>query len=238
LKKKIFILFFIFLFYKSFSQDGYFYSSKKKPDKYFIAIGYGFGTAHWKSVFKSTEFYAKDGAVINTGDFKFSANSPTRNYDVNVLAPINRIRLGMGIDFEFHYLAQLKIHSKEGEEYLLFEEGLRFDKIYLQLEVPLELDVNKRCSLNLNLKLGTLGFTNVKRYNFLGDTPFPFSYHMASGVVADYRIYSKIYFYLYPSLEYKFFHNSSSKTTVEIKHNIFSACLQAGIRFNLGMQDD
>ena len=217
-----------------FSQTSYFYHAQKSGEKYFVALGYGVGTAHWKSVFTSAEFYDKDGSVINTGDFEFSANSPTRNYDVNVMAPIGKVRVGLGIDFEFHYLAQLKIFSKEGEDYLLFDEGLRFDKIYLQTEIPFKFDTDKKYSFSWNAKLGWFGYTNVKRFNFLGEKPFPVSIMGCTGVVADYRIYPRVYAYVLPNFEYKFYDNSGLEAPVQIRHNVFSVSVLLGLRVDLG----
>lgn len=234
MKKNTIIFFFVFSFLEGFSQSGYFYHATKSTEKYFVGVGYGAGTAHWKSVFKSTEFYDKDGAVINAGDLKFSANSPTKNYDVNVMAPIKRVRIGLGISFEFHYLSQLKVYTKESEEFLLFDEGLRFDKIYLQTELPFKYDTDKKYSFNWSMKLGWFGYTNVKRFNFLGDRPFPISFMISSGVTADYEIYPKVYAFILPHLEYKFYDNSRSETIVEIRHNVFSACLLGGVRVDLG----
>jgi hypothetical protein len=232
------LLFSFILFYlHSFSQSGYFYPASQNTDKYFIGGGYGVGTAHWKSVFKSTEFYDKDGSVINTGDLKFSANSPTQNYDVNVMAPVKKIRIGLGISFEFNYLSQLKIYTKDGQDFLLFDEGLRFDKIYLQTEIPLKYDANRKYSLSWNMKLGWFGYTNIKRFNFLGDRPFPISFLGSSGIIADYEIYPKVYAFLLPNLEYKFYDNTHVESIVEIRHNVFAACLLGGIRIDLGPSD-
>lgn len=217
-----------------YSQKGYFYHATKSGEKYFVALGYGVGTAHWNSVFKSAEFYDKDGSVINTGDMKFSSNSPTRNYDVNVMAPIGKARFGLGIDFEFHYLAQLKIYTKEGEDYLLFDEGLRFDKVYLQAEIPFRFDTDKKYSFSWNAKIGWFGYTNVKRFNFLGEKPFPISALICSGVVADYEIYPRVYAYVLPNLEFKFYDNSGIEAPVQIRHNVISASLLFGIRVDLG----
>src|ERR1041385_1564303 len=95
MKKSLPIVFLLF-FFSGFAQvsNGYFVKSKG-GDKYFVALDFGMGTAHWNSLFQSTEFYDKDGSVINKGDFHFGANSPVRQYDVNVLAPVRHIRLGL-----------------------------------------------------------------------------------------------------------------------------------------------
>lgn len=217
-----------------YAQDGYFYQGNKSGQKYFVALGYGFGTAHWGSVFKSTEFYDKDGKVINMGDLEFSANSPTRNYDVNVMAPIGKARFGLGIDFEFHYLTQLKIYTKEGQDYLLFDEGLRFDKMYLQAEIPLNYNSKKKYSFSWNSKVGWFGYTNVKRFNFLGEKPLPISVMTCTGVVLDYEIYPRVYAYVLPNFEYKFYDNSTLEVDVQIRHNVFSASILCGIRVDLG----
>jgi hypothetical protein len=234
MKKIVVISCLIFFSLQGFSQSGYFYHATKSSEKYFVALGYGMGTAHWNSVFKSTEFYDKDGSVLNMGDLKFSANSPTRNYDVNVMASIGRARYGLGIDFEFHYLAQLKIYTKEGEDFLLFDEGLRFDKIYLQAEVPFKYDSDKKYSFSWNSKIGWYGYTNVKRFNFLGEKPFPVSLMFCSGVVADYEIYPRIYAYVLPNVEYKYYDNSGLEAIVKIRHNVFSISMLCGIRVDLG----
>jgi hypothetical protein len=234
MKKSLLISFLLLSFFAGFSQGGYFFHAVKSSEKYFVAVDYGMGAAHWKSVFKSTEFYDKDGAVINSGDLKFTANSPARIYDVNVMAPVKRVRIGLGIAFEFNYLAQLKVYTKEGEDFLLFDEGLRFDKIYLQTEVPFKYDTDKKYTFNWNIKLGWFGYTNVKRFNFLGDRPFPISFLIASGVTADYEIYPQIYAFVLPNLEYKFYDNYNTDTPVQIRHNVFSASILCGIRVDLG----
>lgn len=234
MKKIIFITCFVLSSLAGISQKGYFFNAKKTSEKYFVALGYGVGTAHWNSTFTSAEFYGKDGSVINDGDLKFVGNSPTKNYDVNVMAPVMGIRIGLGVNFEFHYLSQLKIYTKEGEDYLLFDEGLRFDKIYLQTEVPLFYNNDMKYSFSWNMKLGWFGYTNVKRFNFLGEKPFPISVMGSSGVVVDYEIYPRIYVFALPNLEYKLYDNSGQEAPVNIRHNVFSASILAGIRVDLG----
>ena len=233
MKKYLLILFFLFSLC-GFSQEGYFYHKKGEGDKYFIALGFGEGTAHWNSVFKSTEFYDKDGMVINKGDFKFGANSPTKHYDVNVLAPIKHIRIGLGISFEHHYLSQLKIYNKTGEEYLLFDESLRFDKIYLNTEIPFNYNSKKKYSFNWNLKFGWFGYTNVRRFNFIGEKPFPIAVHAETGITADYQVYSNIYLFAYPNIEYKYYNNSRSEAPVDIVHKVITASVIGGIRVDMG----
>jgi hypothetical protein len=234
MRKILLISFFLLFCFAGFSQSGYFFHSIKSSEKYFVSLGYGAGSAHWNSVFKSTEFYDKDGTVIHTGDLKFSANSPSKHYDVNVMAPIKHIRVGLGISFEFNYLSQLKVYTKDGEDFLLFDEGLRFDKVYLQAEVPFKYDSNKKYSFNWNIKAGWFGYTNVKRFNFLGDKPFPISFLVASGITADYELYPQIFVFLQPSLEYKFYDNHNTDTPVQIRHNVFTGCVLGGIRVDLG----
>lgn len=229
----IFTACFFLSFFNGYSQNGY-YRPMERGEKYFVAVGYGVGTAHWNSVFKSTEFYDKDGAVIHSGNLKFSANSPTKNYDVNVMAPIKHIRVGLGIDFEFHYIAQLKVFTKEGDEYMIFDEGLRFDKIYLQTEIPFKYNTDQRYSLSWSMKLGCFGYTNVKRFNFLGDKPFPLSILACSGVTIDYELYPKVYAYVLPNLEYKYYDNSGLEAPVDIRHGVLSVSVLAGLRVDLG----
>lgn len=213
--------------------NGYFVKSKGY-DKYIVSLGYGHGTAHWNSNFAGTEFYDKDGSVINRGDFHFGANSPTRQYDVNVLAPIKHIRLGLGISFEHHYLSQLKIYTESGEEYLLFDEGLRFDKIYFNTEIPFKYESKKKYSFNFNFHAGWFGYTNVKRFNFIGEKPFPVAVFAGAGIIADYEIYPQVYFFAFPNLEYKLYDNSHTEAPVQIRHSVFTASILGGIRIDLG----
>jgi hypothetical protein len=233
--KKLLLNIFLFSFFQNcFSQEGYFYHKKGEGDKYFVSLGYGEGIAYWNSVFKSTEFYDKDGSVINRGDFEFIANSPTKHYDVNVLAPIKKIRLGLGICFEHHYLSQLKFYSKSGEEYLLFDEGLRFDKIYLNAEIPFKYISNKKYSFSWNVHCGWFSYTNVKRFNFIGEKPFPIAILGCAGMTADYEIYPAIYVFAFPNIEYKYYNNARSEAPVDIVHRVFSASVIGGIRVDMG----
>ena len=235
MKKIVYTFFFFFLSFLGFSRSpsqAYFYNPVKGGDKYFISVGYGVGTAHWSSVFKGTEFYDKDGAVINNGDLKFSANSPTKHYDANVSAPIKHIRCGLGISFEQHYLAQLKIYTKDGQDFLLFDEGLRFDKMYLHLEVPFKYDSKQDYSINWDMRIGWFGYTNIKRFNFVGERAT--SFLVASGFTVDYEMYPKVYVYLFPNLEFKYYDNSRNETSVDIRHRVFTANIVGGIRVDLG----
>ena len=233
--RKILPICFFLISVCGFSQvsNGY-YAKSKGGDKYFVALGYGMGTAHWNSLFQSTEFYDKDGTVINTGDFHFGANSPTRNYNINVLAPIKHIRLGMGIDFEHHFLAQLKVYDKAGVENLLFDESLRFDKIYFQTEVPLKYDSRKKYSFSFFGKFGWFGYTNVKRFNFIGEKPFPIAILAGTGITADYEVLPQVYVYLLPNFEYKIYDNSRTEAPVQIRHSVFTYNVLGGIRVDLG----
>lgn len=212
-----------------------FFQKSGRGNKYFIAAGVGIGSARWNSLFQNTEFYDKDGSVINRGDFHFGAKSPTRSYDVNVQAPLKKIRLGLGICFEHHYLAELKVYDRDGSEYLLFDEGLRFDKIYFNSEIPLKYASRKKYSINLNFRTGWFGYTNVKRFNFIGEKPFPIAILAATGVTVDYELFQPVYAFIHPSFEYKLYDNSRTEAPVQIVHQVFHFALLAGIRVDLKM---
>lgn len=215
--------------------ESYFYHARK-ADKYFFSVAYGEGTARWNSVFKNADFYDKDGAVINSGDFKFSATNPTKHLDANVSAPFKKIRLGLGISFEEHYMNQLRFYNKKGDEILLFDETMRFDKLYFHSEVPFHYATKNKYSFNWNFRLGWYGYTNVRRVNFLGDKPFPVSFLVASGVTMDYEIYPKVFIFIFPNLEYKYYSNSGTEAPVEIRHNVFTANVLAGVRVNFAQR--
>lgn len=222
------------------AQGKNFYPSKDLDwgKKYYVAVHYGTGTSRWRSSFKDTEFYDKDGKVINTGDLRFTAKSPTRHYDVNVLAPVKNIYLGMGIAFEFDYLAELKVFLKDGYEFMLFEEGMRFDKIYFQMEKPFKNEKKRPYNISLAFKAGWYGYTNVKRFNFLGEKPIPLSFLVGTGATFDYEVYRKVFVYAQPYFEYKIYDNFNNEAEVHIVHNVFGLCLNTGLRVDLGKLTD
>ncbi len=234
MNKNIFIALLSAIYLNVSAQTEYAFHSQK-GDKYFVSLGYGYGTAQWSSVFKNTEFYDKDGAVIKSGDFNFKGDSPIKYYDVNVMAPVKHVRLGLGIAFEYHYLAELKIYSQGGDAYLMFNEGMRFDKVYLQIEKPFKYDSKKKYSLSMNVKLGMFGYTNMNRFNFLGEKPYPFTCLVATGLVLDYEIYPHVYAFAIPNIEYKFYSNTHTDTPVQVIHHVFAESIQGGIRVDLGM---
>ena len=229
----------LFLFFASFIKLLYsqnipsYYTKTKAGDKYFISAGLGVGTAKWNSLFENTDFYDKDGAVINKGDFYFGAKSPTTTYDLNVLVPIKHIRFGLGIGFEYHYLTQLQVYDKSGSNYLLFDEMMRFDKIYLDIQVPFKYSSRKKYSFNWDMRCGWFGYTNVKRFNFIGEKPFPLAIWANTGVMVDYLIYHQILLFLYPNFEFKYYSNSHTEDPVDITHRIMSASIIGGVRVNL-----
>lgn len=229
--KSIHIVLLVILSNPGFSQSGSF--SPKPGDKYFVSVGYGVGTAHWVSSFKSTDFYDKDGSIIHTGDLKLKANSTTKHYDANVSIPIKHVRVGLGISFEYHYLNEIKVYASNFSEYLLFNEGLRFDKMYLHLEVPFKYNSTKDYSISWNARLGWYGYTYVRRINFVGETPFAMSLLGTTGFTVDYKLYPDVYVFLMPNFEFKYYNNSKADADVDIHHNIFTTNIIGGIRVDL-----
>ena len=232
---KIIVVSFLFCFsIAGFTQSEYIFHPKHKGDKYFISLAYGQGTARWISIFQNTEFYDKDGGALHKGDLLIRAKCPTKHVDVNVSAPIKNIRVGFGISFENHYLTELILYNKDGSDYLLFDESMRFDKIYLHVEAPFKFDSPKKYSFGANLRFGWFEYSNVKRINFLSDNPFSFSMLTALGITADYEIYKGIYTFLFPNVEYKYYDNSRSENPVQIQHNVFTFNALLGVRVDLG----
>lgn len=218
---------------------GYYQALDRKYKKYFVGVSYGVGTANWYSNLGSTELYDINGSVIRSGDMRFKAKNSTKALNLEVSAPVSRVRIGLGVSFENFYLDKLDIVSNTpGADgaVIVYDESFRFEKFYSQIEVPFSFTTTKPYSFGFKGNIGYFGFSGVKHFNFFGDEHQARTFFTNLGLVGDYKILTHSYFYINPSFEYKYFHNAMSEAPSEIVHNIFSFSIMAGIRFDVSRE--
>ena len=78
-------------------------------DVIFISVGYGIGQAYWYSKLTHSSIYDKGGSAIQSGTFKFRANNTSTFTDINVLFPVGKFRLGLGLNFEKFFLTKMEV---------------------------------------------------------------------------------------------------------------------------------
>jgi hypothetical protein len=222
----------------SSAQFGYFKRLERKQEKYFVGLGYGVGTAHWRSNLDNSQLYDKFGAVIQSGYIRFKAKNSTEFLDLTVQFPLAKIRLGMGINFEKYFLDKLEITASPGADakVILFDESFRFEKFFGIIEVPFWPESKSDFSLSGNSRLGYFGYSGVERLNFFGEESLAKTYFGNLGFIADYRFYPHAYVFVNPSFEYKYFKNSPQENPSIIRHNIFSYMISAGVRVDVSRE--
>ena len=240
LHKTIFAVLFAACTFGALAQTtGYYQTLDRKFKKYFVGISYGIGTASWYSNLGNTELYDKNGSVIRSGDMRFKAKNSTDLLNLEVSAPLAKIRVGLGVSFENFYLDKLTISSNTpGADgaIIVYDESFRFEKFYMQVETPFKFDTEKPYSFGFKGHIGYFGFSGVKHFNFFGDEHEARTFFTNLGLVGDYKILSHTYFYINPSCEYKYFRNSPAEAPSEIKHNIVSFSIMGGLRFDVSRE--
>ncbi len=218
---------------------GYYQGLDRKNKKYFVGFSYGTGATRWFSNLGSSELYDSHGGIIRSGDMRFKARNTTHMLNLEVSAPVSRVRLGLGIAFENYSLDKLSITSNTpgvDGAIVIYDESFRFEKFYAQVEVPFKFDSDKSYSFGFKGHLGYFGYSGVKHYNFFGSEYDARTFFSTIGLVGDYRILAHSYFYVNPSFEYKYFKNSPVETPSEIRHNIISFNIVAGLRFDVSRE--
>lgn len=208
--------------------------SKGMEKMYFVTVGYGVGSAKWFSNMGNAELYDLDGSVIQSGDLKYRMDNSTKVINLEVCAPIKKVRLGMGISFEEYFLDKMVIKDAiDDGSHLVFNESFRFDKMYLQLQVPFDKLSGSNFSVGLKEHIGYFGFTGVENINFFGEEALAKTYFVNTGAIAHYRLFPHTYVYVNPSIEYKYFNNSKLERPASINHNIITFSIVGGLRFDV-----
>lgn len=215
--------------------QGY-YTNQKKDKKYYVSLSYGVGSARWFSHFNDAALYNIDGSVLRSGDLKIQASNPLFSYNFSVCAPVGNVRLGMGICFEKFSMDKLSILSVDSvgsnipNSYVLFTENFWFNEIYGMIQVPFNFCKGKPYELDFIGNMGFYGYDGVKHLNFFGDDQVAKTYLINAGFLFDYEVVDYTRIFIYPEIEYKYFHNNLNESPATIVHNIFAFVLQFGIR--------
>lgn len=219
--------------------QGYFKGMNTKQKKYFIGAGYGISQCRWYSSITHSELYDKNGGVIKEGEVKFQIENKTTQLNLEVLMPVKKIRLGLGIAFEEFFLDKLtleKANKGSLETQIVFDETFLVNKLFVQIEVPFKPETASSFSLNFNGRLGYFNFSGVNRINFFGEEPMAKTYFSSAGILADYKLYPHIYVFVFPHLEFKYFDNSRLETPSDIVHKIFSGVALGGLRIDMSKE--
>jgi len=218
---------------------GYYQKLDRKYKKYFVGIGYGLGTASWFSNLGSTQLYNNSGGVIRSGDMRFRAQNSTRLLNMEISAPVSKVRIGLGISFEDFYLDKLTLSSNtpgaDGKE-IVFDDSFRFEKFYAQIEAPFKFETDKPYSFGFKGNVGYYGYSGGSHFNFFGDSQLARTFFVNLGLMGDYKLFPHAYFFINPSFEYKYFRNSQTEAPSEIIHNIISFSAVAGLRFDVSRE--
>ena len=229
---------FIFLFIIC-SRGVLFAQSKTKnkktfhEEKYFLSLSYGLGQARWFSKIINADLYNPTGTKVKDGSFSFRAINRTSSLHIEVLVPVSKIRLGMGINFENFNLDKLQFKNGNNKEILYpFNESFRTDKITAIIECPINWLEKTPFNMCIQNKLGYVGYTKVSSPNLFGEAAVPRTFFAAAGVLFDYEIIKKIFLFVAPSISYNYCSTSPSDLPLNIKHTIITENLMGGIRFN------
>lgn len=214
---------------------------KKNNEKYLVYVAYGMGNAHWFSELKETSIYDQHGSAITSGDMKFRAKNSSQFYDLGVLFPAGNLRFGLGMNFEKFFLTQIVLQNsvqQTGGSGIIFDESFRFDKIYMQMEVPFWPDARSKYSLSANMNLGFFSFNNVDRINLFGSDALANSTFVNVSPVADITIFPGVSIFLRPVCEFKYFKNQAVDAVGIVRHNIVTYSLMIGLRYDPSVTDE
>lgn len=216
---------------------GSFFSKlERKYAKYFVCLGAGKGKSYWQSELGNTLIYDLSGASFSSGNIKFRTRGVYDNYFLEASMPVSNFRFGIGINFQYHYIDELTLEQPTGDKMILYSESFRFDKIYLNYEIPFypKSEYPLNCSLKGNI--GYFGLSMVDHENFFGEEALAKTWFFTLGLLPDYKLYPHTYIFLYPHVEYTYFNNAKAENPSEIIHHIFQWCVSGGIRVDLSKE--
>jgi hypothetical protein len=238
----LFVFFLVVLCSGNIFAQGYYNGSgsSKQDKKYYIAFSYGVGTTRWYSHFYDAPLYNTDGSIIQSGNLHMTTTNPSFNYNFSVCAPVGNVRLGAGICFEKFSMDKLSIISSSDSiganipnSYVLFTENFWFNKIYGMVQVPFSFCAGKPYSLDFISCIGFYGYNGLRHLNFFGNDQVAKTYFGNVGFLLDYYFLEYTRIFIYPALEYKYFHNNLDESPSVIVHNIFTLSISFGIRIDV-----
>jgi hypothetical protein len=231
--QKTLLITIVFSSFAAFSQYEYRYSDVGNT-RYMVSGGLGTGTSYWRSNIEHTELYNKNGTPIKIGNFKYKSKTALATYDLNVVFPVDKIMLGLGINFEHNIMDKIEIRSPQKDAgTLIYDQKFRLEKIYGIVEVPLQKKLFRNFIVNFQARIGYFGYSGVDREYFFGYMQLPAAYLIGVGAVANYKIVPHTFVFINPSMEYKYFRNNANEWPLKIRYNIFSFIGTAGIRIDI-----
>jgi len=234
-------LLFTLIFGGTASAQKWYSMPKKNNEKYLVYAAYGYGTAHWYSELKQTSIYDTQGGAIQTGDINFKAKNSSTFYDLGVLFPAGNMRFGLGMNFEKFFLTQIVLQNSvqsSGGTGIIFDESFRFDKIYMQCEVPFWPEARSKYSLSANMNLGFFSFNNVDRINLFGSDALASSTFVNISPIADVRIFPGLSLFVRPGCEFKYFKNQAVDSYGQVRHSILTYSVMIGLRYDPSVVDE
>lgn len=239
-KLSLLCLLLIFSSWKAGAQ-GYFQRMETKERKYFADFGYGFGTARWYSKIEQSALFQPSGNILRAGNIRFKAKNNCAALHFAIMAPVRKIRAGLGIAFESFYLDNLEVQTdnhlvKDNRNLLLFDESFQFQKMFVQVEVPFKYESKSNGSLNFKSHFGYYSYSGIRRMNFFGQNIGAQTFFGTLGLTADYKFYPHTYVFLFPNVELKYFNNSRLELPSNIIHRILTASVIAGIRIDMSKE--
>lgn len=201
-------------------------------DKYFIAFSAGMGNASWSSQISQSSLYDTSGTNFFSGDLDFSAKNSLRSLGGDVSAQFMKVRMGMGICFEEFVLQKIKVNDIN----YLFYDKFTFQKLFFQIEIPLQKLSKDKYSVNIKAQSGYFSYSRLNHINFFGGDNLARVAFLNAGFILDYKIFDHTYLFLHPMGEMKFFRSSKKEEPSMVRHIISSVCLLGGIRLDLSRE--
>ena len=204
-----------------------------RNSKHFAGISYGVARTSWKSKASEYRFFDHQGNLLFEGDATLKASTASQMLQMEVLAPIQKFRLGMGITFEEYQLYVLEMTSSTTNGRVGFTELFRFNKVFAQFEYPTDWVDHENVTLDLNARVGFYGFTGVRNLSIFGERRQGKTVYGSLSAIGSLRLGQLTYLCLRPVLEYKYFRNTIQESPRVISHNMFSYGLLVGVRVHL-----
>lgn len=208
------------------------YFSKERQDRHFLTLGYGEGRTQWYSKTEGYALYDRMGKKVLSGDHRLSAVTDHQTYQIGVTAPVGKIRVGMGIEFDEFSIYQIHVKDPAIVDPVSMIDRFRFDKIHLTAEYPTLWIRSERMHFDLFMKGGYYAFSKVSSFSLFNHGAGKTFYGSMGGILA-YQVYKKAHLYLRPSFVYRHFDNSDRTDRGSIYHDLFSYGVIGGLRYQL-----
>ncbi len=208
------------------------YFSKDHKKRHFITVGYGQGRTKWYSRTEGYHLYDQRGKKVLSGDHSLSAATDYRSYQIGVTAPVGRVRLGMGIEFDEFSIYRIYVDDPSVVGPVTMIDNFRFDKIHLTMEYPTLWIRDERIHLDLFLKAGYYAFSKINSLSLFGQGSGK-TFFASLGPILAIQAYKNAHLYLRPRLGYRHFDNSDQEARGAIYHELFSYGAMVGLRYRL-----